>query len=40
MPVTFYNTDPETTFLLLLALTQLEWFTLGISTLGSNMKLG
>ena len=40
MPVTFYNTDPETTFLLLLALTQLEWFTLGISTLGSNMKIG
>lgn len=39
-PVTFYNTDEQTTFLLLLALTQLEWFTLNISKLNSNMKLG
>jgi len=39
-PVTFYNTDPQTTYLLLLALTQLEWFTLNISKLDSNMKLG
>lgn len=39
VPATFYNTDLKTTYLLLLALTQLEWFTLDISRLNSNMKL-